>query len=144
MSTEGSPPQQVSQQKSSGGKIAAFIGCGCLGIILVGAGFVAVLVFGVGKMLKGNDAYRESVALVQSNPQAIAALGEPIKPGFMVSGSFNFTNGEGTVDLTIPVSGPKGSGSLRVVGEKKASGPWTYSTRELQVEGQSEAIPLGP
>lgn len=132
-------------EKSSGGKVALFIGCGCLTVLALGAGFVALLVFGIFGAMKKSDAYRDTVALVQSHPAAIEAMGEPIEPGFWLTGSINFNNGAGDADLTIPVSGPTGSGEIRVIAAK-ASGddPWTYSTRELRIDGRDEAIPLGP
>lgn len=145
--SEQVPPGQIPPQekKSSTGKIVAFVGCGCLGLIAIGAIFIGVIVFGAAKMMKASDAYKDTIAVVQSNPAAIEALGEPIEPGFFVSGSVNINNGEGTADLTIPVSGPKGSGDIRVKAEKPSGSPtWIYSTRELQVAGQADAIPLGP
>jgi len=132
-----------SSGKSSAGKIIAFIGCGCLGLValvIIGAG--AIFYFAMGAMKK-SDAYVDSMAAVQSNPAAVAALGEPIKSGFMMSGSVNINNGEGTVDFSIPVSGPQGKGTIKVVGSKPAGATvWNYSTWQLEVEGSAEPIPL--
>ena len=135
--------EQTQTGKSSGGKIVAFIGCGCLTLILVGVAVVGLIVWGASKAMKSAEPYQASIEAVQGNAAAAEALGSPIEPGFMPSGSFNFNNGEGNVDFSIPVSGPKGKGTIRVVGNK-ASGAsaWSYSTWELQVEG-GDAIPLG-
>lgn len=132
-----------SSGKSSAGKIIAFIGCGCLGLValvIIGAGAIFYFAMGV---IKKSDAYVESIAAVESNPAAIAALGEPIEPGFLFSGNVNTTNGEGTVNFSIPVSGPKGKGTIKVVGTKSAGSPnWNYDTWQLEVEGSAEPIPL--
>lgn len=130
--------QEAAQKKSP---VLKYIGCGCLGIIVLGAIGGALMVMGIGKALKNNDPYKDSIAAVQANPAAIEALGEPIKPGFMPSGNISVVNDGGEVDFSIPVSGPKGSGTIAVIGTK-AGGVWSYDTWRLKVEGQEEVIPL--
>ena len=99
---------------------------------------------GVTKLLKSNAPYKDAITAVESNPAAVAALGEPIKPGLLPSGNISINNGEGEVDLQIPVSGPNGKGKIHVKGSKPSGAPaWVYSTRELRVEGQPDPIPLG-
>ena len=130
-------------KSSSPGKIIGIIGCGCVSLILVGALVIGGILFIAAKALKSADAYTESIAAVEANPDAVAALGTPIEPGFMPSGNINLTNGEGDVDLTIPVSGPDGKGSIRVIGKKPSGSPvWIYDTWQLEVEGQPAPIPL--
>jgi hypothetical protein len=129
--------------KTSGGKIAAFIGCGCGALILVGLAVMALIFWGVAKAIKDNAPYNDSITAVQGNQAAIDALGSPIEPGFFPSGSINLNNGEGSVDFSIPVSGPKGKGTVRVVGTKPAgSTTWIYDTWQLDIEG-ADSIPLG-
>ena len=55
----------------------------------------------------------------------LEALGEPIEKDGMASGSINFSNDEGSADLKIPISGPKGSAVIRVVAEKYDDS-WNY------------------
>ncbi|MDF1860071.1 MAG: cytochrome c oxidase assembly factor Coa1 family protein [Verrucomicrobiales bacterium] len=132
------PP--LPEQKSNVGKI---IGCGCAALLLLAIGGGALGVMGFTKLMKGNAPYTETIAAVQGNAEAIAALGEPIDPGFFPTGSININNGQGTVDFQIGVSGPKGSGTVFVKGEKPAgSSAWIYETRELKVAGQDQAISL--
>lgn len=141
---EEAPP--LPPKKTSPGKIVAYVGCGCLGLIALVAAGVAIIFFSVMGTLKNSAAYSDTLSLVQSNPEAIEALGTPIEPGFMLSGNISFNNGDGEADLTVPVSGPKGSGSLRVVADKTGgSGGWNYTTRELRIDGEeNQVIPLGP
>lgn len=130
--------------KTSTGKIIGLIGCGCLGLILLGLLVGGGIFYGITKALKSNDPYRDSIAAVETNPEAIAALGEPVEPGFFLSGSININNGVGDVDFSIPVSGPKGKGTVRVKGIKPSgSVTWNYDIWELVVDGKPEAIPLG-
>lgn len=95
------------------------------------------------KAIKSNAPYNDSIAAVQSHPAALDALGSPIDPGFFPNGNISINNGEGTVDFTIPVSGPKGKGTVRVVGTKPAgSTMWIYDTWQLEIDGR-DPIPLG-
>ena len=132
------PP--LPEQKANVGKI---IGCGCAALLLLAIGGGALGVMGFSKLMKGNAPYTDTIAAVQANTEAITALGEPIEPGFFPTGSININNGHGTVEFQIGVSGPKGSGTVFVKGEKPAgSGAWIYETRELKVDGQESPIPL--
>ncbi len=130
------------QGKSSTRKIWGIAGCGCLAIALLVAVTVGAIFWGVSKSLKGPAPYRESIEAVNANPEAIAALGSPIKPGILPSGHVHISNGEGEIDYKISVSGPKGRGSIRVVGKKPASASeWIYETWQLDVLG-GPSIPL--
>ncbi len=134
------PPQQP---KSNTGKIVGCVGCGCVTLILVFVAVVAFIFMGVSKVIKSSEPYVDSIAAVSSNPAATEALGSPITPGFLFSGSMSTTNGVANIDATIPVSGPNGKGNIRIVGTKPSdSAPWEYSTWQLDVEG-GESIPLG-
>lgn len=129
-------------ESTQGSNVGKIIGCGCAVIALIAilgiGGCFAAFYWG----MKKNQPYIDAIQTVTTHPDAIDALGEPIKPGFMISGSISIKNDTGEADFTIPVSGPEGAGKVRIVG-KKAGGAWTYETFELQVEGQDEPIPLG-
>jgi|SRR6056297_3006370 len=128
-------------KKTSTGKIVAYVGCGCLGLIALGIAGVAIIFFGVLGVIKKSDTYTDTVTLVQSHPQAIEALGEPIEPGFMITGNVSIENGKGESTLSVPVSGPKGSGTVLVEASKPPGSPnWTYTTRELRVDGEEGAV----
>src|SRR5437868_12612301 len=90
-------------------KWAAPTGC-LLMVVLLGA-FIAAIFFFVFSMMKSNDAYQHSLETARNNPQVAAALGRPIKEGWFVSGSFDESGGAGQAQFSIPVSGPKGSGT---------------------------------
>ncbi len=91
---------------------------------------IALSITGIFGTLKASDVYQLALEETQASPKSIAALGEPIKPGFWVSGSINISGPSGSADLAIPVSGPKGSGTLYVVANKSA-GLWNFTTLQL-------------
>ncbi len=129
--------------KSNTGKIIGCVGCGCLTVLIAIVGFIGVTFWGVTKAFKSSEPFTQSIAAAEANPAVVEAIGTPIEPGLMPQGSFNFTNGTGEVNFNIPVSGPKGKGTIRVVGTKAAGAPkWDYTTWQLDVEG-GDPIPLG-
>ncbi len=131
---------EVQEQKSNIGKV---IGCGCAAIVIIGICGAAATFIGFSKLMKSNTPYADSIAAAQNSPTAVAALGEPIEPGFFPTGNISLNNGEGTVDFQIGVSGPKGTGKIFVKGNKESgSSSRNYETWELKVDGQEEAIPL--
>ncbi|MFK5921364.1 MAG: cytochrome c oxidase assembly factor Coa1 family protein [Verrucomicrobiota bacterium] len=132
----------MNQEAKKKSPVLKYIGCGCLSLVVVGVIGMVVVGLGIGKALKSNAPYKDSIVAVQANQVAIEALGEPIKPGFMLSGSINVENDGGNVTFSIPVSGPKGSGTITVKGTK-AGGVWSYDTWQLKVDGREEVIELG-
>lgn len=93
-------------------------------------------------LFKSAQPYKDSIAAVEKSQAAKEALGEPIKPGFMPSGNISVENDTGTVDYSIPVSGPNGKGTIKVQGTK-SGGTWNYDVWELRVDGDPNPIPLG-
>jgi hypothetical protein len=118
---------------------------GCLIPALACGGCFAVVLPAVLGTIKSSDPYKEGVARAKGSAAVRDALGEPIQEGYFPSGNVNTqtSNGveSGNADLTIPLSGPKGSGSVHVVAEKTA-GKWNYSTIEATVPGRDHPIDL--
>jgi hypothetical protein len=96
-------------------------------------------VFGV---IKGTDIYKTAFTRAQNSSEVQAALGTPIKDGFMVSGSVNINNGEGTGDINFPISGPKGEATVIAKGSKSPSGPWEYTLIQVTVTSTGQVIDL--
>ncbi len=120
---------------------------GCLLPILVCGGGFAVLflaIFGaVSGAVKSSEPYQEAMSRARANPEVVAALGEPIEPGWMISGNISVSGPSGNVDVSIPISGPKGSGTLYVVGTR-AAGRWQYQTMDVEIPGRAGRIDLRP
>jgi hypothetical protein len=116
---------------------------GCLGLLAALAAFAGlVLTIAMGSV-KATDAYREAVDRAKASPQVLAALGEPVKVGWFVSGKVNVSGPSGEADLSIPLSGPKGKGTLYATARKQA-GRWRYEVLEVEVEGRKDRIDLMP
>jgi hypothetical protein len=114
---------------------------------LLAAAFVCGIVFVVGIFtllmgaMRGSDVAKEAVARAQSNPLVMQRLGAPINEGWLVGGSINVSPGSGNADLSVPISGPKGKGTVYVAAQKTA-GTWTYSLMQAAIEGSSDKIDL--
>jgi hypothetical protein len=125
------PPQpgQPAQKKSSGCLKVFLIGCGVL--IVLGVALCAVLVFIVFAAIKKSDVYTQALNRVRNDQRVVAALGEPIEPGFWVSGSMHVDNGKGTADFSFPVSGPKGKATVTAVAATEGQ-TWEFSTLDVK------------
>ena len=118
---------------------AAPVGC-LLPLLLCGGGVAGI--FGIiNTSLRSSDAYAEALAAAQADDQVKALLGESIDPGFFVSGNISIRNGVGNTDMSIPVSGPKGSASIHAVANR-GNGPWQFSVLEVIPEGDGKRIDL--
>jgi formylmethanofuran dehydrogenase subunit D len=118
-----------------------FVPTGCLSLLVLFAVFIAVIVFAVFGALKSTDVYKTAVQRAKSNPDVIAALGTPISEGMFLSGSTNATNGSGSADISIPISGPKGKGTIYAVATK-STGAWSYKTLAVEIAATKERINL--
>ena len=65
----------------------------------------------------------------------------PISEGFMPSGSVNVSGSTGTANLSISISGPKGSGTITVEA-RRSGGNWTYQLLQVQIAGTGKIIDL--
>lgn len=122
--------EQATEQKRAALK---WIGAGCAGLVLVSGclilscgGLAAVLYGVVSSQIKKTDAYQEALAVARRHPAVIDAIGTPIEEGFLVRGKFSVSNGSGSAEISIPVSGPKGRGKVHVSGVKER-GTWRYT-----------------
>lgn len=117
-------------------------GCGgCLFFLLIIAIFFSSIFLAVFGAMKSSDVYKTALSRAKSNPAVIEALGEPVKEGFLTSGSTNVNGASGSADLAIPISGPRGKGTIYVVATKSA-GQWSYSRLEVEIDGRRERIDL--
>lgn len=110
---------------------------GCLTIIVL----IVVGVFGVFSMINDFEPTKFALEEASTNPIVIEALGEPIEKDGVTSGNFTFNNGEGNADFSIPISGPKGMGTVRVVAEQKDD-EWTYEKLYVTIKESNEKINL--
>lgn len=109
----------------------------CVVSVAVLSGFVAT-VFG---FIKSSDAYTGAMERARSAPAVVAALGAPIRDAYFVSGNISLNGTTGAADLAIPVSGPKGSGSI-FVQASKSLGVWHFDHMIVEVDSTRQKIDL--
>lgn len=118
-----------------------FVPTGCLGMVLLAAAFgffIVSIVFGA---MKSSDAYKSALAKAKADPRVANALGSPITDGFFVGGQTNVNGTSGYADMNVPISGPKGKGTIYFVASKFA-GKWTFSKLMVEVADTGQRIDL--
>ena len=104
---------------------------GCLTMLVLLVVFVGSIFYGVTTMFEGSDPYKYAFEKINEDEQLVELLGSPIVKDGMVQGSLNYNNGDGKADMKIPISGPKGSGTL-YINATSGGDEWTY--HEIRVE----------
>ncbi len=118
-----------------------FVPTGCITMVFFLAAFVGLIVMIAFSAMKTSDVYREALARAKASDAVVEALGSPIKDGLFVSGSTNVNGASGEANLAIPISGPKGKGTLYVAATKSV-GVWNYSSIVLEVKQTKRRIDL--
>jgi hypothetical protein len=106
-------------------------GFGCVvasGVCCVGTG-----VFGVFGLMKTSPVYLDGLAKVQESYSAQQLLGTPIEAGWFISGEISEAPPTGSAEISFPVSGPKGSGTVSV-SARKVEGEWVITRLVLVMD----------
>jgi hypothetical protein len=103
--------------------------------------FMVVLYFVLAATFRSSWAYSEGVNLARSNSTLIGELGEPIKTGWLVTGSIKIEGPSGSAELAIPLSGPRNTATLYVIARKRAE-KWQFDLAEVEVPGRETRIDL--
>jgi hypothetical protein len=101
---------------------------------------IAGVVGGVIYTFNTSEPYQMAVAQLQANADATAALGTPIKTGW-VGGSMRTKNATGHAEFTFTAEGPRGSGEVLLEADK-ARGVWTLKQLKLRVDRENRTIDL--
>lgn len=120
-------------------------GCcaGCFGCTFTTAVLILIASFGMFEMMKRSITYQEAVERVQNDATVKLALGEPIQPGWWVWAKVDVGDDFGTADITIPISGPNGKGTIYAKGDKTGTQRrWDWVKLEVAIEGQDRRIDL--
>ena len=138
------PPSQPTRPKNWFQRhwLLVLIG-GCLALMILFAGFIGAIFTVVEASLKKSDAYTQAIAQARSNPHVVEKFGQPLQPGWFISGNIQVAGPSGNADISIPISGPKAKGTIYVVA-KKSAGRWHFDTLEVEAEGEQERINLLP
>jgi len=114
---------------------------GCLILFLLIGIFGSIVMTIITTTFHNSDVYKQALAKAVENSQVRGAIGEPIHPGWFVSGQLNVSGGIGSADLLIPISGPRGLGSIRAVASKNR-GVWRFADLQVNIKSRSETIDL--
>jgi hypothetical protein len=118
-----------------------FVPTGCLTMLALFVLFVFSIVMIVFGAMKSTDVYKDALAKAKANPAVIEALGSPMKDGLFVSGNTNVNGAAGESNLAIPISGPKGKGTIYMKAEKSL-GRWNYSELVVEIQKTGDRIDL--
>jgi hypothetical protein len=118
-----------------------FVPTGCLTMIALFAAFIVLIAMIVFSAMKSSDVYKDALAKAKAEPAVVEALGSPIEDGMFVSGNTKVNGGSGEANIAIPISGPKGKGTLYVVATKSV-GFWNYSSLVVEVTQTKQRIDL--
>ncbi|HWS89292.1 MAG TPA: cytochrome c oxidase assembly factor Coa1 family protein [Pyrinomonadaceae bacterium] len=112
---------------------------GCLGLILAGVLFVGGIVFVAMSAIKSSEVYKGALGVAQAHPAVNERLGQPVEDGWFVKGSIKLNATGGSADLEIPLSGPKGAGTL-FVRAVSPEGTWMYQRLDLVTGGKTVSL----
>src|SRR5204863_10082287 len=105
--------------------------------VAIGGSFVLI----VFSTTKSTNVYKAALARGRARPAVSEVLGSPITDGSLGSGNTNVNGGAGEANLSIPVSGPKGKGTIYAAATKSL-GRWNYSGLVLEIEKTHQRINL--
>lgn len=118
-----------------------FVPLTTVGALLLAFAFVAAAYLFASSIIRNTFPYQFATQHALESPVVAERLGTPLRIGWFVAGQINYTKSEGIAHLQIPVSGPKGKGTIVLDGKRRA-GHWEFDTLELDVAGSSESIDL--
>jgi hypothetical protein len=110
-------------------------------MLLLAAGFFFLIISIPFAAMKSSDAYKMALARAKADPRVMDALGSPIEDGFFAWGNTNVSGTSGNADMTVPISGPKGKGTMYFVASKFAS-QWTFSKLMVEIANTGKRIDL--
>jgi hypothetical protein len=103
-------------------------------------GFFAAVFISTMVGLKHSEAYQLAVIRLQTNTEAINALGTPISTGYPW-GNIKISGTKGKADFSFSVEGPKAKGTVYLDATKDL-GAWKLNRIELEIEGRAGRINL--
>lgn len=98
---------------------------GCGGMLFCLAAFVAGVYFFVTATMRNSEPGQRALQLARSDARVIAAIGQPVRTGWIYNGTITVNLRDGNANFTMPLSGPKDKASVHVIATKDGSG-WHY------------------
>lgn len=106
---------------------------GCLTVMVIFVIFIGSIFYGVTSVLEESQPYEYALEKINQDDEITNELGTPIEKDGIISSDYKYFNGKKTAKLSVPVSGPKGSGILFV----EASGEddnWIYDVIRIEIK----------
>jgi hypothetical protein len=141
-SNDASSATEPARPKAAGGRhLPLTLGLGCFGVLVMGCLFIAGLFIITNVAMRSSDAYQLALAAAKREPSVAAVLGAPVRAGWFTTGQINVSGSSGEANLEIPISGPRGAGTIAVCANKSA-GKWSFSSLNVRISGRSTPIDL--
>jgi Cytochrome oxidase complex assembly protein 1 len=118
-----------------------FVPLGCFSVAVLFVVLVGSVVLIVFSAVKSTGVYKDALARAKTHPAVVEVLGSPITQGFLVSGNTNVNGESGEANLSVPIAGPKGKGTLYVAA-RKSLGQWNYSGVVVEIAKTHQRIDL--
>jgi hypothetical protein len=116
--------------KQTFGIIALILGC-----VIAAIGGLILLVFNA---LRNSEAARTAIQVAAQHPEVTNVTGTPLKIGLKLTGSINTTATGGNANFNLPISGPKGRGSLLAI-ERRRNSVWAVTRLDFLPAGATKA-----
>src|SRR5437868_5640084 len=107
---------------------------GCLTLLILIGMFVGVLMTVITTSFRSSDVYKQSMSQAGANEQVHSQIGDPIKADWLIAGELKVNGDSGSANLSIPISGSQGRGTIRAVASK-SGGVWQFSCLQVVVAG---------
>ena len=106
--------------------------------LLVLGGFVLAMISIYEGRFKSTEAYKGALAAARTDPELIEAIGAPIHEGLFPDGEYRRTSSSsGCWSIEIPMSGPEGSATVRVLHHDEPAGSrFTFMVADLEDSGR--------
>lgn len=108
---------------------------GCLTLIIGVIILFSSIYFGVTNMMEGSQPYEYAFEFINNDEKLSEILGSPVEKNGMAQGNINWNNGSKSAKLTVPIAGPKGTGTLFIDATGEGD-EWNYNEIRVEVNGQ--------
>jgi hypothetical protein len=85
-----------------------------LGFVCFGLTVFSLLMYS----FRNSDAFQMAMQRARQNPNVIRSIGPVVEPGLLVKGSIHISGRSGHAELSIPVSGERGKGTVFIEANK--------------------------
>jgi len=116
---------------------------GALGLALGLVGFLGLLLGGITTPLKSSWAYSAGVARAVADPRVRQALGEPVVPGWVVTGSVSAAGARSQAQLSVPLEGATRPGRLKLAAHATGNS-WQFDQLQVAIDGAPSINLLEP